>query len=90
MSEKEVDPPIHIVPEGDKWRICLSRLGKWIAGITASVVVAVLVGALAFAWSSNEMLGRIDERLSGIEESVREQAARNDKRIDRLEAKHGL
>ena len=91
------EPPVHIIPEGDKWGVCLSRLGKWIAGIAAGVITAVLIGALAFAWNSNEALGRIlqrpdsiESRISTLELAVNDKTDRNERRIERLEGRHGL
>lgn len=73
MSQ-EPEPPVHGIVEGDKLRICLSVIGKWIAGIFASIVTALLLGAATFAWQSNFALGQIKANLENV----------ND-RLDRIE-----
>jgi len=64
MAEK--DPPVHVIAEDGKLRVCLSTIAKWIAGIAATVIAAILTGAFMFAWQSNVALGQIMEKLEGM------------------------
>lgn len=66
------EPPVHVITEDGKLRICLSQLAKWIGGMAATVFTAIAIGVFAFAWQSNEALGRIISKLEDM-----------DKRLDR-------
>ena len=72
-------PLFHIVAGNEKWNVCLSRLGKQLAGAAVVLIVALLSSAFGFAWQSNRALGEIardisslDRRATAIEQSVKD------------------
>lgn len=71
-------PPVHVITEDGKLRICLSQLAKWIGGMVATLLTAILAGAFVFAWQSNMALGQIMAKLEGMNERL-------DRYYDRLE-----
>lgn len=82
-----MEPPVHIVAGEEKWFLCLSRVAKWIAGIAATVVGALLIGAMGFAWQSNQTLGRVLERLDAIDHRFDRTNQRIEKLSDKLDRK---
>jgi len=90
------EPPIHIVPAGDKWGICLSRLGKWIAGVAAGLVTAGFIAMISLEINNAIQLGRHGEkiemlgrRIDGTENALQSMAGENRRRIERLEWRDG-
>lgn len=88
------EPPVHIIPnpDGDKWGICLSRLGKWIAGIAATLVAAGFAAMISLEINNAIKLGehgqKIDamgRRIDSAEQAVHNLATENERRIERLE-----
>lgn len=79
----EKEPPVHVITEDGKLRICLSYVAKWIAGILATVAAAMMIGGLTFAWQANVTLGQIMEKL----EAMNERLDRYYHRLERLEDK---
>lgn len=78
-----MEPPVHIVAGEEKWFLCLSRVAKWVSGIAATIVAALLVGAMHFAWESNSTLGQVLQRLDSIEHRF----DRTDRRLEKLSDK---
>lgn len=78
-----MEPPIHIVAGDEKFNICLSRAAKWVSGIAATIVAALLIGALNFAWQLNATLGQVLQRLDAIEHRF----DRTDRRLEKLSDK---
>lgn len=89
-GEEAVEPMIHMMsPQGDKWRMCLSFIGKWIAGIISAVVTALITGAFIFAWQSNDRLAKLD----GIPDQLREmndRGIRNSEDIAAIKGRLGI
>ena len=69
--------------EDGKLRVCLSYAAKWLAGIVATLVSAILLGGAAFAWQSKQTMGQILEKLSGIDAHL----ARHDRKFERIDDK---
>lgn len=67
---------------------------KWLAGIAAGVISAIILGALFWVASSvtemQQTLARIDERQKAQTESLDSRFADQDRRITRLERFHSL
>jgi hypothetical protein len=67
---------------------------KWLAGIAAGVISAIILGALFWVASSvtdmQQTLARIDERQKAQTESLDSRFADYDRRITRLEKFHSL
>lgn len=78
-------PPIHLKTPDGEFSICFNRLAKWALGVAATLTAALLIGAFTFALRSNEVLGRIDERLIALDSKVEAATKRNEHRIERLE-----
>jgi hypothetical protein len=81
MTKK--DPPIHVITEDGKLRICLSIAAKWAAGIVASLLTAIATGAFLFAWDSNLALGQIITKL----ENMNQRLDHYYERLERIDAK---
>lgn len=86
------DPLIHVRHGDEKWNICLSTFGKWLAGIAATLFTSAVIGALGFAMSSKADLSElmtemraINKRLDVMDKKIDVSVAGNAKRIERLE-----
>lgn len=97
MSD-ENDPLVHIVgPGGDKWNVCLNRLGKQIAAAAVALALSLLSGAFIFAWQSNAQLAKIDDlpaqmkkldnKLDQVAVELRARGIRNSERISKIEGR---
>lgn len=82
------EPPVHVITEDGKLRICLSQLAKWIGGMVATLLTAICAGAFVFAWQSNMALGQIMAKLEGVDERLNRYYHRLEKieeKVDRKE-----
>lgn len=68
----------------------LSRFAKWVAGIAATVIAAVMLAALAFAWNGAvnmtlmlERLDKIEQRLDRLGKYIARVDARLDGKVDK-------
>lgn len=66
-SDDKRDPLIHVRAGEERWNICLSQIGKWIAGIMASVITASMIAGLALAWNGAVNMQIMLDRLDKIE-----------------------
>lgn len=82
-EQDQRDPPVHVITEDGKLRICLSYVAKWVAGIIAGILTLILTGAFTFAWQSNQALGVILAKL----ETMNERLDRYYHRLERVEDK---
>ena len=81
-------PPVHIIDQyGERVGICLSRLAKWVAGIGASLVAALLISAAAFAWQSNAALKGVVDGIEHINKRLDRMDRRQERMEDRIERK---
>ena len=92
MSDR---PPIHIIrDENSRFdRICFSRMVKWIGGIVAGLITALLISAVGFAWHNNERLAKLDDMPNQIKDlttAVQNNNSRLSKIEGRLEGVGGL
>lgn len=81
------DPFVHIVAGDQKWNVCLNFVAKWVAGLAATLIGALLLGAFHFAWQSNEALGRVLEHLDTIDHRIGAVETKVEKVDDKLERK---
>lgn len=81
------DPFVHIVAGDEKWNVCLNFAAKWVAGIAATLIGALLLGAFHFAWQSNEALGRVLEHLDTIDLRISNVETKVEKVDDKLDGK---
>ncbi len=77
------DPPVHVISGDEKLQICLSNLAKWVAGLVVTLIDALLIGAFAFAWASNDKLGDINRDLSALNQRIDDM----NRRVDRVDAR---
>lgn len=75
------DPPIHVITEDGKLRICFSRFMKVAIGVVSTLVTSLLAGAFVFAWQSNAKLAEVNVQLQGFRYDV----DHINKRVDRLD-----
>ncbi len=89
MSDDAVerDPPIHILTEDGKLRICFSHLMKIGIAVAGTVIGALLLGAFGFAWKSHEKLAGIETSIRGIEARLSGQDGRMDRMDGRIDNK---
>lgn len=85
MSVK--DPPVHVVTEDGKLRICLSYAAKWGAGILAGLMLTAATATFSFAWQSNQALGIILAKLEGMNERLDRYYHRLERVEDKLDGK---
>lgn len=95
-------PPIYAEHRGSDgmneiWHICLSRGAKIFTFVLTLVVSGVAGYVVKFAWESNRTMGEILQANAAIRTEIgalrtefQKGAADNQKRIERLEGKHGL
>lgn len=78
----------------DEGGTAIPSILKWLAGIAAGVISAIILGALFWVASSvtdmQQTLARIDERQKAQTESLDSRFADQDRRITRLERFHQL
>lgn len=88
MGKDMKTPPVHIIDQyGERVGICLSRLAKWVAGVGASLIAALLIGAVSFAWQSNATLKGVIEGLDQINKRLDRMDRRQERMEDRIERK---
>lgn len=87
MMGDETDPPIHILTEDGKLRICLSRAAKWAAGVAASLFTMMLAGAFGFAWQSNAQLAELNTQLRDFKHDIEQINRRVEKLDDKIDQK---
>lgn len=88
MDKDMKTPPAHIIDQyGERVGICLSRLAKWVAGVGASLIAALLIGAVGFAWQSNATLTDVVSTLQQIDDRLNRIDRRQERMEDRIERK---
>lgn len=92
----DVDPPIHIITDDAKLRICFSRAMKIGIAVTTSSLGALVAGAFIFAWQSNSRLADIersivdnDRRITEHLEELTNRLDRYNRRLERVESAKG-
>jgi hypothetical protein len=60
------DPFIHVIAGDEKWNICLSRAGKWVAGIIAVLIPMAIAGAFTFAYTGAQGMAEVKTELKNI------------------------
>lgn len=86
-EQDQRDPPVHVITEDGKLRICLSYVAKWVAGIVAGILTLILTGAFTFAWQANVTLGQIMKELENMNGRLDRYYHRLEKMEDKLERK---
>lgn len=83
ITKADRDPPVHIITEDGKLRVCLSYAAKWVAGIVAGMIGAVLIAGFTFAWQSNQTLGVIVATLEAMKDRLDKVEDKLDRKVDK-------
>lgn len=84
--QQDHDPIVYLTRQnGKKIAVCLSFVGKWLAGIIATVSASLIIGMFVFAWQSNAALGSILTKLDAIDDQMTGFDRRMDRYGDRLD-----
>lgn len=94
-QNKNTDPLVYILRQNGKHvGICLSSIGKWVAGIVASVLATTIVGLATFAFWSVSTITRIESTIlhtastiDKLEKKVGSDAVSDKERLDGLDAR---
>jgi hypothetical protein len=84
-SKREPDPFIFFTRENGKLALCLSYVGKWLAGVIATLLTTAAIATFGLVWSSATNSQMALQEIRSLSEKVERLDKDAGQRLDRYE-----